>query len=479
MDISIFLSADRSRLTIKNNSKSMTFKEGSTCPPAKLYDILHQSLPSRTCVLADGRLHLQIPTQYEVDIHAIVDKALALSSREAKAPSRVESIAESPDIASTFAFLKSRELFRRGKKRELESLAVKMDAVDMSETDLVIFARHLKKGDIHHPLLQETDWIIKAFKAYQAGYLTDSELTAASHLDLFMHLYPDRLEDIGSLDDPVVKETFLETIDIRATDVHLEGLSPLEKIILPVEIAKEKNDFASFTSRLIHLGKWKYFTYDSDPPVIYIPSPAAIQRVLNALSPAYAVEVFPTFGYSMKMNDFLGIPDRRTLGAHCRYITQPDWLHDTSSSTPFDMYFHDYAVHSLLTSFDVHRKEADSLAQFLWAKDKMHFKSLVEFFADRPFTYYYHPDSRLSFIDIENIHEFFWLSILFAISAEDRKPDNNAAIFIDVFCEWYHTQTLTDGLHLEHLQTLLKKSADINPAFSNACRILLESLQEA
>lgn len=390
----------------------------------------------------------------------------------------------SEESLDTFTFLKNQPLFKWAKTSELELIANQMDRIGLF--DLERYTQILLKADLSHPFFQKKEWLFIAFKAYQQGLLNDSQIAVASHLDLFMHTYPDQ-SGIGSLDDPAVYKRVLNSVGLReAPPMLFKGLSPLERLIFFAPIPADKQEEDHVYGLLMAATDVRAFMVE-DPATFLIPSPKAAEQIFKQLSPDHAVTLTLRFGYSMEMEDFLDTPHKRVAGIHCRYISQPTQIHDVNYSTPFDMYFHDISFHCYTTSFDPYRSEEDSLARFLWNKEKHLKKSekrytkLVAELADRPFPYHFN-HARLSqrFSTPLTSEETFWCSVL--ISAYDllnlSEDADSLVPFLDHFTQWHQNASLNSPpLNPKHLQSLIEKDLEPKGPLALFAKSVLKKLQ--
>lgn len=502
MGLSITLSDDQMALIVAKGSECHYYRreELKGHSPLDVYKILSQSLRSSSSM--EGRVSLDAVPQEAFDrVESALQGMLTPLSIHSSSSSPISFIssAASEEVTETatqdpptLSHLQSQELFRRANDKQLRLIADKIDQLPpYSEALLERFAMQILSGDCSKPIFKNPEWLIIAMKAHQRGLLTDAQLAAASHLDVFMHAYPDRLSSIETLDHPDTLTKILKTVDVNRDEVSLDALSPLEKLVLPVPVPHVDRAYEYFLPGLLQ--DWSAFTNND---TLYIVSPSAAQSIINTLNPGlHPLELFPTFGYSMKMKDFLGIPHKRALGIHCRYIPQPKTLHDGKALTPYCMYYHDFAAHAVMTSFDPFREEEDDLAQYLYElakelpkEDKKRLMPIAAEFADRPFPYS-SPDDLKEFLDTDTISDeaVFWMGCIGAaiqefgmkISGED--DDEGFVLFFEALSEWaYHQCEHSSVAHPKHLQMLYSqlKISPMTKSFEKAMGMALACLEK-
>ena len=273
--------------------------------------------------------------------------------------------------------IKSHPLFARITTHEARDLSFLMERVD--DSCLKENCDAILEANLHNSLFYQENWLAIAMKGYFKGYLTESQVCQASHLETYLNaLYfagrslspiPSDLEKIfyiEGLDDEEVKleisidvniETAIRTLGIASIDTS--DLSPLEKIIFKVTLPLKK-----MTDRksIFHRYKQMHFEAFMSPDGYYMTSLAILQRCIDAKTPGNKLKVFPTFGYSKKLQRFAGILDQRAIFFHCPYINTPSNIHNYRSCSKFCMSFHDF-YHTWTTQFNPYRHLEDSFGQ--------------------------------------------------------------------------------------------------------------------
>ena len=244
----------------------------------------------------------------------------------------------------------------------------------------------IKNANLEHPIFKDAAWFQYALASWQKGGIDSSELAMASLIDIAL-ADPTGECKISSLNDPDTKGKVMGTLKrVHGEEADFEGLSPLNSLIIEYTVRPDRADSWGWDYKDLYLEKFLPFL-DKDTRTFYVPSPESLQRALKAISPKHYVTVFPTFGYSKKMADFLNIPHLRTLGVDSRHFRSLERVHNNDRSTPFSMYLHDAVIHSYITSLDPYRQVESDLASYLWNQDKkVHLDAVIEF-ADRDFAY--------------------------------------------------------------------------------------------
>ncbi|MDN3504496.1 MAG: hypothetical protein P0S95_02835 [Rhabdochlamydiaceae bacterium] len=323
----------------------------------------------------------------------------------------------------------------------------KLNGLMRSKSDVGLEAKcdEILTGDYRKEIFSEPNWLVYMFKGYKKGLVTGSQLAAASHLDLFMRSYPDRLDLIQKID----KEVILANVKGDVAGICFDSLSDLEQLVFYAPIDKENHGRKS---------DYDFYKLSKETPFIerragqyMVLSPAVVQLILNKISPKHAVTIFPTFGYSKKMDHFLRAPNLRVMAVDCYYFPQPKILHDRMSSSPFSYSFHDLAFHAYMTSFDPYREFEDSLATHLWETDKKAFLKPTIDLSDRSFQYLPLSESRgndLFSLTTTN-EERFWLFIMITV-AKSKDP----ARLSKEIKRWYKKQSSSKLPSLEAFKKL-------------------------
>lgn len=244
------------------------------------------------------------------------------------------------------------------------SQIAKIEECSEGGKELQTICDEIRAAKLDGALFKRDNWLAYAFKGHQNGLLSISELAAACHIQLYQQDRQNPLlmakKKLVSLDDKAERQKFLNTFGRPSTPIEpdFSSLSPIEKVIIKVSAVLNRLYQALDASHASCLDGRNYL----------IASPAAIQIILRDLSPEYYVTLFPTFGYSRKIDYFLGQPNLRIIGIECSYLKGPAKVHEMRRETPYDLYIHDVGYHAFATSFDPFREAYDALARFFAQK---------------------------------------------------------------------------------------------------------------
>ncbi|MDN3505119.1 MAG: hypothetical protein P0S95_06055 [Rhabdochlamydiaceae bacterium] len=328
-------------------------------------------------------------------------------------PSETKSLKRSTEIPSIFSRMSAKD----------QNKLAELIASKMSITDAMLAKKcvAIRSGDLSNEVFKEDDWLIFAFMGYNKNLISASELSVASHIDQWMAEHPSRLDAIGSLDDETIRKSYFSSVREDVSHLSFSHLSGIEKLVIfdKIDSAKMGREYDAFV-----FCSYKYTPFhikindqSSQSDIYVIASPAVIQLTLKAIDPKDYVTLFPTFGFSNKMKDFIGIPHLRTLGLSCRYFLQPNIIHGRKASSLYSIYFHDVSFHAYTTSFDPYREVEDNIADVLWncSNGKENIETVVHF-ADRPLIYFI--ARAIPVVKIKFPEVVFWQRVLDFLSEE-------------------------------------------------------------
>lgn len=280
-------------------------------------------------------------------------------------------------------------LFSRITRAESEYLALRLK--EMPLVPLKKYCDNIKAANFSHPLFEKKDWFLFAIQGFFQGYMSDTDIAQASHLDLYLQQNEGTSFLDGSTDDTHINLTSLDDLDTlndilssaELTTIDIFDLSPLEKVVFKVTLSKK--DSTDKTCIFHRYSQLHYHRFCSQKwaKTFYITSLPCLNRLLENKPAEHRLTLFPTFGYSLKLERFIDVAHERAIFFACRYISYPEDIHGYRPASFLCFTFHDF-YHAWITHFDPYRQLENDIAKRVLP----YFRDVAIHLFDREFRYY-------------------------------------------------------------------------------------------